>query len=105
MTSTTLNRILVPTDFSETAGHALRYASDMARGLGASLTVVYADPFLPPIDFTATIGGWDESSFNLLKARAEEQLQRDAEANVDPSILYDTVVRVAEPINVLGATG
>jgi nucleotide-binding universal stress UspA family protein len=99
MTSTKLHRILVPTDFSETAGHALRYASDLARGLGASLIVVYADPFLPPIDFTATVGGWDESTFNLLKARAEEQLQRDAEANIDRSILYDTVVRVATPID------
>jgi nucleotide-binding universal stress UspA family protein len=99
MTSAKLNRILVPTDFSETAGHALRYASDMARRLGASLTVVYSDPFVPPIDFTATVGGWDESSFNLLKARAEEQLQREAEANIHPSVLFDTVVRVATPID------
>ena len=52
MIATTLKRILVPTDFSETASHALRYASDLARGLGASLTVVYSDLFAPPIDYT-----------------------------------------------------
>lgn len=58
MPTAKLNRILVPTDFSETAGHALRHASDLARGLGASLTVLYSDPFVPSIDCTATVGGW-----------------------------------------------
>lgn len=99
MATTRLNRILIPTDFSETAGHALRYASDLAHGLGARLTVLYADPFVPPIDYTATVGGWDEGSFAELKKRAEEQLQRDAKANIDPSVLYDAVVRVATPLD------
>lgn len=99
MTTSRLNRILVPTDFSETAGHALRYASDLARGLGARLTVVYSDLFAPPIDYTATIGGWDESSFAQVKARAEEHLQRDAETNIDPAVLFDAVVRVASPLD------
>ena len=91
--------ILVPTDFSETASHALRYASGLAQTLGARLTVVYSDRFMPPIDYTATVGAWDESSFAQMKARAEEQLQRDAETNIDPSVPYDTVVRVAAPLD------
>gem|GEM_PF-430469 len=91
-------RILVPTDFSETATHALRYASDLARNIGARLTVVYADPFLPPIDYTASVGGWDEYSFTQLKARAGEQLRKDAKTNIDPSVPYDTIVRVAPPL-------
>ena len=90
--------ILVPTDFSETASHALRYASNLAHGLGASLTVVYCDPFLPPIDYTATVGGWDEGSFAELKARAQDQLRHDAEVNIDPSVPYETVVGVAPPL-------
>jgi nucleotide-binding universal stress UspA family protein len=42
-----LNRILVPTDFSETADDALAYAKDLATRLGASLHLVhvYADPY------------------------------------------------------------
>ncbi len=42
-----LNRILVPTDFSETADAALAYAKDLATKLGASLHLVhvYADPY------------------------------------------------------------
>jgi nucleotide-binding universal stress UspA family protein len=42
-----LNRILVPTDFSETADAALVYAKDLATRLGASLHLVhvYTDPY------------------------------------------------------------
>ena len=43
----TVNRILVPTDFSETADKALAYAKDLAPKLGASLHLVhiYRDPY------------------------------------------------------------
>lgn len=99
MVTTRLNRILVPTDFSEASGYALRYASDLARGLGARLIVLYADPFVPPIDYAAMVGGWDENSFEELKTRAAEQLQHDAKANIDPSVLFDAVVRVATPLD------
>jgi nucleotide-binding universal stress UspA family protein len=93
------NRILVPTDFSEVATHALRYASDLARRTGATLTVLYADRFLPPIDYTASLGVWDDTTFALLEARATEQLHADAETNIDPSVPFDAVVRVAAPID------
>jgi len=94
-----INRILVPTDFSETADQALRYASGLARGLGAKLTIVYADPFVPPVDFTATVGAWDEFSFMSLQARAQDHLRSTAEANVDPSVAYDIAVRVDPPLD------
>jgi nucleotide-binding universal stress UspA family protein len=98
MVTTKVSRILVPTDFSEAASHAMRYASDLAARMGASLTVVYADPFVPPVDYAATVGGWDEYSFIHLKARTEDQLRRDAEANIDPAVPYDAVVQVAPPL-------
>jgi universal stress protein A len=43
----TMNRILVPTDFSETADKALAYAKDLATKLGASLHLVhvFSDPY------------------------------------------------------------
>jgi nucleotide-binding universal stress UspA family protein len=42
-----VKRILVPTDFSETADQALAYAKDLAPKLGASLHLVhvYRDPY------------------------------------------------------------
>ncbi|HEY9463489.1 MAG TPA: universal stress protein [Vicinamibacterales bacterium] len=44
----TVKRILVPTDFSETADKALAYAKDLAPKLGASLHLVhvYRDPYV-----------------------------------------------------------
>jgi nucleotide-binding universal stress UspA family protein len=46
--SPSLTRILVPTDFSETADAALAYAKTLAMRLGASLHLVhvFTDPFL-----------------------------------------------------------
>ena len=43
----TVNRILVPTDFSETADAALAYAKDLAAKLGATLHLVhvFTDPY------------------------------------------------------------
>lgn len=43
----TVKRILVPTDFSETADKALAYAKELAPKLGASLHLVhvYSDPY------------------------------------------------------------
>ena len=43
----TVNRILVPTDFSETADKALAYAKELASKMGASLHLVhvYSDPY------------------------------------------------------------
>ena len=98
MITTKPTRILVPTYFSEAATHALRYASDLARNIGAQLILVYSDPFVPPVDYTASVGGWDEYSFVQLKARAEEQLKKDAKANIDPSVRYETIVRVDPPL-------
>src|SRR5947209_6892951 len=94
-----IKRILVPTDFSETADQALRYASGLARALGAKLIIIYADPFVPPIDFTATVGAWDEFSFVALQARAQDHLRAAADANVHPSVPYDIAIRVDPPLD------
>src|SRR4051812_41599600 len=99
MTARKINRILVPSDFSETAGHALRYASGLARALGAKLTIVYSDPFVPPVDFMGTVGAWDEFSFVSLQARAQDHLRSAAEANVDPAVPYDIAIRVDPPLD------
>jgi len=99
MTARKIKRILVPSDFSETADHALRYAGGLARALGANLTIVYADPFVPPVDFAGTVGAWDEYSFVSLQARAQDQLRKAAEANVDPAVPYDITIRVDPPLD------
>jgi nucleotide-binding universal stress UspA family protein len=49
--------ILVGTDFSPIATEALRYAGRLAADSGAELIVVYADPFEPPHDISASLCG------------------------------------------------
>ncbi|MFW5876014.1 MAG: universal stress protein [Myxococcota bacterium] len=39
--TTTVSRILSPVDFSETSDHALEYAIELARGLGAELHLLH----------------------------------------------------------------
>lgn len=48
MSSRTPQRILVPTDLSDFAGNALRWAEMLQRCLGSQLTLVYAnEPYVP----------------------------------------------------------
>ncbi|HEX6810841.1 MAG TPA: universal stress protein [Planctomycetota bacterium] len=41
---TRIRRIVCPTDFSPTAGHALEYAAEMARSFGAELVLLHVVP-------------------------------------------------------------
>lgn len=48
MSTTALQRILVPTDLSDFAGTALRWAGMLQRRMGAKLTLLYAnEPYVP----------------------------------------------------------
>ncbi len=47
----TLKRILLPTDFSDTAQHALGYAREMAERFGAEVHVLYVVPDPAPQDW------------------------------------------------------
>jgi nucleotide-binding universal stress UspA family protein len=42
MTMPSFQRILVPTDFTETSDHALAWAIDLARRIGAAVTVMHS---------------------------------------------------------------
>lgn len=93
---TTPTRILVPTDFSEPARHALRYASMLAQKTGARLTVLYADRFAPPIDFTATAGAWDLVTPALLQERARHDAVDEINNCVAPGVEAKAVIRVTD---------
>jgi nucleotide-binding universal stress UspA family protein len=49
--------ILVPTDFSDTSTHAVRFAGRLALRHGASVRLIYADHFIPPVDFPPNVAG------------------------------------------------
>lgn len=90
--------ILVPIDFSETAAHALRYASALAERFDAHLFVIYADPFVPPIDFTGAASGEFAVSRGQMIDDTAEELIRYAEQNISEKVPYDTRVVVDSAI-------
>jgi nucleotide-binding universal stress UspA family protein len=96
--------ILVPTDFGETAGHALRYASALAMRLDAHLLVVHGDVFIPAVDFMATAAAEFAIAHESLVTGARERLLQHAEENIDPRVPFDTRVVVDAPVNAILGT-
>jgi nucleotide-binding universal stress UspA family protein len=91
--------ILVPTDFSDAAAHALRYASNLAGRFGAHLLVVYADEFMPPVDFTAAPAGEFALAREAMVEEAREELETHVERNISSRVPFDARVIVASTIN------
>lgn len=89
--------ILVPTDFSEPAVRALRYASAFAQRFGAHLLVIYADPFISPVDFMAIPAGTFDESREVMMEKAREELQSHAEENIASTVPFDLRVVVGTP--------
>ena len=90
--------ILVPTDFSASAAHALRYASNLAEKFDAHLLVVYADLFMVPVDFTASAAGAFDIAREAMIDTAEELLRGHAEQCISREVPYDTRVIVSNPV-------
>lgn len=95
--------ILVPTDFSEPAAHALRYASALAERFGAHLLVIHADHFVPVVDFTATAAGVFEYSREVMVDAAREALQAHAETNIAATVPFDIRVIVGGTLEAIAA--
>jgi len=95
--------ILVPTDLSEPAAHALRYASALGERLGAHLLVIHADSFIPPTDFTATTEGVFQISRDAMIVTAGEDLRKHAEQNVRSRVPFDLRVLIGEPLDAIVA--
>ena len=93
--------ILVPTDLSEPAAHALRYASALGERLGARLLVIYADSFIPPTDFTATTAGVFQLSRDAMIVTARENLRKHAEQNIRSRVPFDLRVLIGEPLDAI----
>src|SRR5262245_59480392 len=93
--------ILVPTDFSAPAAHALRYASILAEKFDAHLLVIYADLFMVPVDFMASPAGAFDAARGAMIDEAHEQLLAHAEQCISRGVPFDTRVvvnRAAEAI-------
>ena len=92
--------ILVPTDFSEPATRALRFASKLAEESGAHLLVLYADTFEIPIDYTSTAAQVALGSQQLAE-NAREELQTYTELHVPANVPFDVRVVINSPVNAI----
>jgi universal stress protein A len=82
-------RILVPTDFSETADYALEYAVALAERIGALVDVlhVYPTPVVPP-DIVITV-----SMLEHMARAGEESLLRKVEPLRGSGVIGDTMIK------------
>jgi nucleotide-binding universal stress UspA family protein len=93
--------IAVPTDFSETSAHALRYASALAKRFGSHLLVIHADPFIPPIDASGTAVNAFSQDVREMIEKSRERLELHAEQNIHPAVPYHAVIVVDSPVNAI----
>jgi nucleotide-binding universal stress UspA family protein len=71
-------RILVPTDMSDFADQAIRYASLLRRQLGSRITLLYADETYFPVDVLEIPLGYYLEQAPETKARLQEKLREHA---------------------------
>jgi len=95
--------ILVPTDFSEPAAHALRYASSLAERFGAHLLVIHADLFVPVVDYTAMPAELFWNVQESMVENAREALQSHAEENIGAGVPFDLQVIVGGTLEAIAA--
>ena len=86
-------KIVVGTDFNDLATAALRVASEMAT----ELVVVYANPFDPPVEFTATQLDEIARQTDHSRKQAAEELQRYVARHVTKDVPWRTIVVDAPP--------
>lgn len=97
MTENKLSRIIVGTDFNELSTAALRFAAGIASRSGAALTVVYADTFEPPAEFTATQVRQIAERIERSKIRARDQLLHYVAHHVPNGVTWKGVIADGAP--------
>src|SRR5512142_2746130 len=94
-------RILVPTDLSDFAALALRYAAMMRERAGAELTLLYADETYLPVDLLeAPLGYYLENapkSREKLQAKFDEYAKAQIGGKFETVVVQDSPARSATP--------
>lgn len=99
-------KILVPVDFNPLATAALEYASEIASRANATLIVMYADTFEPPLELPALQAPALSAAIEESRAKTAEELAEYVNEHVDETLAMDTEVREALPVPaILAAIG
>jgi len=98
-----LNRILMPTDLSEDAHAALRYASSLAKLSGAQLHVLHIMTVhaYDPTMARTTLDGL-QGMIQAMEVHMTEEMEKRAKENVDESVQVETaLVRSMSPYDAI----
>lgn len=85
------DRILVPTDMSEFANQAIRYAAFLRERLGSRVTLLYADEAYFPVDILEIPLGYYLEQAPSTKAKLQERLRVYADEHL-PGVPVETLV-------------
>lgn len=106
-----MNKILVPTDFSEHATNAQNFAAELAKQQGAELTLLHVIEHPYHSSFSST-GTWDVNSLDgeeklyilMMMEKTKGQLEEAAAADNLTGVTVHTVLKVGSPWKSLAAT-
>lgn len=91
-----LQRILVPTDFSDASARSLAIAADMARDYGSELLIVHVIEPLPAVppdpDFTFEMAAYQDA----IKQHTDERMEQ-VQAGLSPELAVRTLICHGEP--------
>jgi nucleotide-binding universal stress UspA family protein len=93
-----MKRILVPVDFSEESAHALRFAGRLAQHHGATVRLLYADYFVPPVDFSSSAAIEFAMTSDEAADSAKKLLIRTAQEQLPEGVNFETRVVIDAPV-------
>jgi nucleotide-binding universal stress UspA family protein len=91
-------KILVPVDFNPLATAALEFAAHIASKANATLVVMYADTFEPPVEVMAMQTAAIVTAIDESRATTAEELAAYVNEHVDETLAMETEVREALPV-------
>ena len=94
---TTINKVLVPIDFSDYSKSALRYAVNFAKSFNAEIILIYVvEPVIYPPDFS--MGQIAMPSINTeWDDRAKDELQKLAKNEIVGVATVKTIIKTGKP--------
>jgi universal stress protein A len=90
-----LNKILVPTDFSDHSDQALRWGASLAEKYGALMLLLHVIP--PAMEEVSTHGSASEEIIMELEAKVEARLYEIALTDLDDTRPVDVKIAVGKP--------
>ncbi|MFH1195884.1 MAG: universal stress protein [bacterium] len=92
-----IQKILVPIDFSDYSKNALKYAINFAKLFNSKMYLIYvSEPMIYPADFSMGQVAIPSADIDI-KDRAKEELESLAKNLIEPEIGVETIIKSGKP--------